>query len=126
MRVHYELQGEDTATGLQWAVPVGPYTELFHSWNEALYWQGDKETVVTDLIICYNGKMPSPKSYHKCHHDFEYPEMKTSVNLTYPRTWLPQWRELKAKSKTLLQGFIVHPQMAPTHTIKADKTEIIP
>jgi len=126
VRVHYELQGEDTATGLQWAVPVGPYTDLFHTWNDALYWQGDKETVVTDLINCYNGKMSNPKSYHQCEHYFEYPEMKTSVNLSYPRTWLPQWRELKAKSKTLLQDFIVDLQMAPTHTVKADKTEIIP
>lgn len=113
VRVHYELQGVDIATGLQWAVPVGPYTELYHTWNDALYWQGDKETVVTDLISCYNGKMSNPKSYHKCEHYFEYPEMKTYVNLSYPRNWLPRWRELKAESKMLLQSFIVNTQAAP-------------
>lgn len=110
VQVRYEQRGQDKVTGLNWAIPVGPYTELFHTWNEALYWQGDKETVVTDLIECDIGKFSNPNSYQKCRHKFEFPGMKTYVILSYPRTWLSQWRELKAKSQTLLLGF------------KADKT----
>ena len=97
VRVRYEFQGVDEETGLPWTVPVGPYTELFHTWNMALYWQGDKETVVTDLIECYNGKLSNPNSYQECEHHFEFSEMKTYVNLTYPRTWLPQWAGAQGK-----------------------------
>lgn len=105
VEVRYEQRGQDERTGLNWAEPVGPYTELFHTWNQALYWQGDKGAVVTDLIECDSGKFSNSEIYHNCRHQFEFSAMKTYVILSYPRTKLSQWRELKAKSQALLLGF---------------------
>ncbi|MBJ7538894.1 hypothetical protein [Marinomonas transparens] len=107
VRVHYEFRGVDEITGLEWAEPVGPYTDLFHTWNDLLYWKGDRQAVVSDFINCYNGAMPNPNSYHRCTHRFEFPEMKVSVMLVYPRSRVSQWREIKAEIKALLLGFKV-------------------
>jgi|GEM_PF-7076175 len=110
MDVRYVLRGTDPVTGLQWAEPVGPGTERFHAWNMVLYWQGDMDGTVTDLIECYNGKIPNSNSYQKCEHRFGLPEWGASISFDYPRTLLPQWRELKARTRELILGFQVSPE----------------
>lgn len=103
--LRYALRGADPATGLLWAEPVGPGTHNFHGWNMVLYWQGDKDAIVTDLIECYNGKLRNPRSFLKCRHQYELPEWKAYVAFTYPRSWLPHWRDLKARSRELVLSF---------------------
>lgn len=107
---YYVLQGTDQVIGLQWAEPVGSGIEKFEIWNKLLYWQGNMDGIVTDLIRCYNGRLPNPVFYHKCIHRFEFPEWSSYVSLEYPRSWLPQWRELKEKARDLLLTFAVTPE----------------
>ena len=108
--VRYELRGTDPVTGLQWAQPVGPGTEHFELWNKTLYWQGALNGYVSDMIACYNGKMRNPNSDQKCRHRFKLPEWGASISVTYPRSLLPQWRELKAKTRALVLSFQAEPQ----------------
>jgi hypothetical protein len=102
--VHYQLRGLDPASGLQWAEPVGPRTECFHTWNMAWYWAGDMNGLVTDMIKCDNGKLPNPKAYQECTHYYAIPEWGAGVTVTYPRRWLPQWREIRARTLSLVLG----------------------
>ena len=102
----YVYRGTD-ANGLKWAEPVGLGSDLFHTWNMALYWTGDKAGYAGDLIECYNGKMGHPTQYQECHHNFNLPEWGASVTVSYPRSWLPDWRVLKEKSKALVLSFQV-------------------
>lgn len=128
--LRYALRGTDPATGLLWAEPVGPGTENFHTWNEALYWRGDKDGIVTDLITCDNGRLRNPRSFLKCEHQYELPEWKAYVSFDYPRSWLPHWRELKARSRELVLGFAVPPDAttapppppnSPTSTLETQR-----
>ncbi len=110
--LRYETRGKDLTTDLLWAEPVGPGTARFDTWNKALYWQGDINGTVTDLIECDNGKLPNPKHFQKCHHKYLLPEWGAYVLFSYPRSWLPQWRELKAGVRQLLLTFQVTPGAA--------------
>jgi len=103
--VRYALRGPDPATGLQWAEPTGPGTERFYMWNQALFWQGDMASIVTDLVKCNNGKMPNPRTYQQCSHRYLLPEWSAYVTVRYPRSWLPQWRDIKARSRDLVRSF---------------------
>ncbi len=101
----YALHGVDPVTGLHWAEPVGIGTERFYTWNKVLYWQGDMNGIVTDLIECYNGKMPNPKSYHKCNQKYTLLEWGASVSVSYPRVLLSHWREIKSNTRKLILSF---------------------
>lgn len=107
VQVHYELRGVDPATGLQWAEPVGPGVETFETWNYVLYWQGDIDGHVSDLVECRNGRMPNPSTQIRCEHNFELPEWGAAVDVSYRRDLLPQWREIKARTRELLLSFQV-------------------
>jgi len=125
--LRYEIRGVDAVTGLLWAEPVGLGTGRFHAWNLVLYWQGDMNGSVTDLIECYNGKLPNPKSFQKCEHQYLLPEWGAYVSFDYPRSWLPQWRELKARSRQLVLSFQQTPNevalpVFPT-TVEAKETK---
>ena len=80
--VRYASQGTDHITGLQWAEPVGPGTERFYSWNLALYWQGEKNGIVSDFIRCFNGEIPVPDTVQRCYHRFELLELNATRRLS--------------------------------------------
>lgn len=103
--IHYTFRGVDHTTGLQWAEPVGPGTERFYIWNMTLYWLGDKDSIITNLISCYNGELVNPDSVQRCHHRFELPELSATVSLTYPRSWLPYWRQIRSSTEEYVLGF---------------------
>ncbi|MBN1006599.1 hypothetical protein [Amphritea pacifica] len=103
--VKYIYRGIDKKTGLNYSEPDGPYVELFHTWNQSLFWSGNKDGVVDDLIVCWNGKLINPSSFKVCQHTFSFPEMKAYVTLEYPRSILYKWNELKEKSKKLIYRY---------------------
>ncbi|WP_019623796.1 hypothetical protein [Thioalkalivibrio thiocyanoxidans] len=105
--VRYEMRGTDSETGLQWAEPVGPGTENFELWNQTLYWKGDLDDVVTDYFRCQTGNMVKPRFVHTCHYNFTIPEWGASVSFRYPRSRLPEWREMKAAVRDLILGLEV-------------------
>jgi hypothetical protein len=101
------MHGTDPGTGLKWAEPVGPGTERFHPWNQTLHWKGDLDGDVSDMIECYNGRMPNPDSRPVCRHRFNLPEWGAWVDFNYPRTLLPQWKSLKTSVRDLILSFEV-------------------
>lgn len=114
VRHPYAMRGTDGATGLEWVEAVGPGTERFHPRNMVLYWrseprQGAMEGRVTDLIECHNGQMPGPGRHRKCTHHFDMPEWGLKLAISYPRGWLPQWREIKTRLRQLLLGLDAGP-----------------
>lgn len=108
--LRYALRGLDPTTGLQWAEPVGSGSEHFSIWNKTLYWKGDADSIVTDLISCQNGRLLNPTQHHKCDQKYILPEWGSYVSVTYPRVLLPQWREIKMRTRELLLGFQVDPE----------------
>lgn len=105
--VYYELRGEDSETGLQWAVPVGPHTGEAHIWNKAIYWRGDHRNIVNPLIMCSHGAYPNPQTAHRCRHEFEFPDLEANVSVYYTSNWLPKWREIQEKVKEFVMSFRV-------------------
>lgn len=106
--VHYEMRGLDRQTGLQSAVPVGPGTETFHIWNNALYWQGDENGIVETLITCYHGALSissQESAIGRCEQKFDIPEIKAEVTLHYSVNWLPHWKQFRDRSKFLVLSF---------------------
>lgn len=103
--IRYAFRGVDHATGLHWAEPVGPGTERFYMWNMTLYWLGDKDSIITNLISCYNGELLNPDSIQRCHHRFDLPELNATVSLTYPRIWLPYWQQIRSSTEEYVLGF---------------------
>ncbi len=97
--IYYELRGKDAETELQWAVPVGPGTEISRIWNRALYWEGDLKGVVSTMIICGNGALPNPMQIQSCNQEYDLPELQAHVKVRYTRNWLPQWREIQTRTK---------------------------
>ena len=121
--VHYQLRGLDPASGLQWAEPVGPGTKCFHTWNDALYWEG-MNGFITDLLVCQNGAFMRPVLHHECTHYYEVPEWGAEVTVTYPRRWLPQWREIKARTLSLVLSMQVPSGSSQTIQSTIDKKSI--
>lgn len=119
---HYELRGVDEATGLQWAEPVGRGVERYHSWNETLYWRGDMNGVVTDLFVCQNGAFINPKTTHDCIYEFNLHEIRSSISITFPRRWLPQWREIREATTRMLMQFVVKGEPS-RETVSDDQEE---
>ncbi|WP_018860958.1 hypothetical protein [Thioalkalivibrio sp. ALJ3] len=107
--VHFEMRGEASDTGLQWAEPVGPGTACFETWNQTLHWKGDLDGYVSDMIRCYNGQMPRPDSRPVCRHRFKLPEWGAQLAVTYPRDQLPQWREIRSSVRELILAFEAKP-----------------
>jgi hypothetical protein len=105
--VRYEIRGTDPRLQLNVALPVGPQTERFHSWNKALYWAGDKDRRVSTLIECWNGAFSNPRTVAECRHSFELDELKSKVTITYKANWLPLWREIEAKTRSPILSFQV-------------------
>ena len=108
--VRYEIRGIDPRLQLSVALPVGPRTEKFHSWNKVFYWTGDKDRHVSTLIKCWNGSFSNPRTVAECRHSFELPEIKSDITITYKANWLPQWREIEANARSLILSFQVPPQ----------------
>ncbi|HID50144.1 MAG TPA: hypothetical protein EYP40_11140 [Chromatiales bacterium] len=118
---HYELRGVDTATGLHWAEPVGEGVQKYDTWNKVLYWRGDMNGVVTDLFICQNGAFINPKITHDCTYEFYLHEIRTKISVTFPRRWLPQWREIREATTRMLMQFVV--KGAPSRETVSDDQE---
>ena len=106
----YEFRGGDSVTGLQHAVPVGPGTERLSGSNRILYWRGDRDASVDVLISCATGVSPNPRIFHRCTHEYQLPEMGAYVSVYYTRNWLPQWREIQARTREQILGFRVMPE----------------
>lgn len=105
--VRHELKGLDPITGLQIAVPVGAGSEKRQMWNDALYWNGDRDQTISTYIECPHGAFSSPDVVGSCHHSFVIQELKSEVAITYKANLLPQWREIQAKTQQLIMSFKV-------------------
>lgn len=103
--MHYELRGNDPATGLQHAVPVGPSTERLSGSNRTLYWRGDRDRSVDVLIECANGVTHNPRVFYRCRHVYQLPEIGAYVAVNYTRNWVPFWREIQEKTRILILTF---------------------
>ncbi|RRQ24847.1 hypothetical protein D5687_00300 [Guyparkeria sp. SCN-R1] len=109
VRIHYEMRGTDPETGLRWAEPVGPGDDRFHPWNQTLHWRGELDGHVSDLIACYNGRIPNPDIRPVCRHRFYLAEWSATIDVTYPLELLPQWQAVKSKVRDLILGFKAGP-----------------
>lgn len=70
-----------------------------------LYWRGDMNHIVRDLIECWNGAMPHPDTVPRCRHSYTLYEWGAYVTLTYPRSWVGHWRKLRAVTKHYILQF---------------------
>lgn len=106
VEVHYELLGFNETLKLNRALPVGPGVERFNSWNMALYWSGERDSIVTTYISCWNGALISG-GIGKCEQEYYIPELDASVTVDYRSNWLPSWKLIQEHTKSLLLSFAV-------------------
>ena len=90
----YASPGIDPETGKPWRENL--YAEdVFVHWNE----QGHVDT----YIKCYNGKVPQPP----CTHYFTLDdEIKLSIDLSYDRYVLHDWKQIEDAAKEAIYGFM--------------------
>ena len=108
--LRYEMRGIDQITGLNWAIPIGDGAERFYSWNISLYWRGDINATVSDLIECYNGKLENMNSVSLCSQSYELKDWKAGVTVKYPRRMLSKWRDIKSRTIKLIYSFQITKQ----------------
>lgn len=105
VNVNYEYQGYIEDINLHQYKPVGVYTSSFEMWNHSYYWKGEEGGYISDLIKCQNGEFINKKTFHKCWHYFEYPEMGAYITITFPLDGISEWQDIKSKSIFLLKSF---------------------
>ncbi|MDF2180638.1 hypothetical protein [Neptuniibacter sp. CAU 1671] len=83
--------------GLKRAVLEGDYTEKFHVWNETLYWDGEKDGIVKNLIICQSGEFIDKRTKHLCELRFEYQPWGANITVRFREINLPMWEDIRSK-----------------------------
>ncbi len=103
--VEYEFRGMNREINMNWAELVGDETERYHSWNLDLYWDGEMEGVITDLISCNKGKMLRESLQKKCTHEFYLDDWGVYIVVTYSTESLNEWRKIKLSVENLIRSF---------------------
>jgi hypothetical protein len=80
-----------------------PYREDKNAEDLFVHWTADGK--VDTHIKCSNGRLPNLK-YTMCSQDISMePRMRARIYITYPRYWLPHWKEIQQKVSDLVWNF---------------------
>lgn len=83
--------------------PSGPVRLSYKKYPlDTLYVGRDSKGAVIAYIRCSN----APHEAAPCQQRFTlYPELKTSIRVSYRKGWLPKWEDIQNKTKNLVKSF---------------------
>ena len=102
---HFNLNGIDQKTGLNWANVIGPDAGKPKLGNVVVYWDGDISKKISTLIVCTGPLVARLEPTKSCKQYYEMPELHASIAVYYYLPHLSEWKEIQYKTRAFVLSF---------------------